>query len=341
MKIGIIANFGNKEDIFDGQTIKTREINNFIEKHFNLSVDKLNTYKISKKVFKLFYKIRKLLKNNEIIIVMVANRGYKVITPIIMFLNIFYKRKIIEIVIGGTRYKLYKKHKLLLKLSKKYYSILVETNTMKKEYLKFNLNNVQVMPNFKYLEKEKFRKTQGKIKLCTFSRIVKEKGIEESINAVIQSNRLVGKEIFSLDIYGDIDNKYKNDFNYLLKSSPKYIMYKGKAKYYESSKIINNYDLLLFLTYYPNEGFAGTIIDSFFAGVPVITTLWNSNSEIIKNKYNGILVNVKDVSDVVNNLINLYNNTDLIDKMKKNCLKEADKYNAKSATNILVKKIRE
>ena len=340
MKIGIIGHFGGNKKSFDGQTIKTMELKNYLEKYFKTKLDLFDTYHISKNIFKIIIKIKALLKNNEVVIVSVANRGYQVITPIIILLNKFYQRKLIEVVIGGTRYNLLSKHSILSKLAKKYNLILVETNKMKEAYLLQGFRNVLVMPNFKSLVKGKYHKTMEPIKLCTFSRIIKEKGIDDSIKAVIKANSDLGSDIFSLDIYGEVAKKYEEKFNTLLLNAPKYIKYKGKVNYQKSSIVLNDYDILLFLTYYENEGFAATFLDAFNAGIPVITTKWNSNEEIIKEGYNGLLVNIKNPGEVASKLIMLYNNKELINVMKKNCLHEANNYQIDQVLKILVDNIK-
>ena len=338
MKVGLIGHLGENQKCYDGQTIKTREIKNYLSKFFKVSY--FDTAKHSKNIIKVFKATKHLLKNNEVVIVMCANRGYQVITPIMMFLNKFYHRKLIEIVIGGTRYQLFNKHHHLAKLAKQYQTIYVETNLMKHEYQKIGFNNVAVLPNVKNLKVGKYHSVKDKIKLCVFSRIIKEKGIEEATSAVVKANKLLNKEVFSLDIYGDIDKHYQETFNQILLSAPHYIKYQGKVAYQKAVSVLNKYDLMLFLTYYHNEGFAGTIIDAFYAGLPVIATKWNSNEEIIKDTINGLLVPVKEIDEVASKLIMLYNNKEMINKMKHNALIAAKQYQIDSVLKTLIDNIK-
>lgn len=326
MKIGIIGHFGGDKKCLDGQTIKTKEINKYLESYFKIKTFKFDTYKQSKNPFKLISMIIKTLKNNDIIIVILSIRGYKIITPILMFFNIFYKRRLFDIVVG-SRYYIYNKNNLITKLSKKYEIIFVETDIIKNEYLKRSISNVDVLNNFKHLNKGKYNKTKDKIKVCVFSRIIKEKGIDEAIQSIIKANQILNKNIFELDIYGQIGEKYKREFNNIMSECPKYIKYKGLIDYNKSVDVLNKYDLMLFLTYYKNEGFAGTIVDALYAGLPVIATNWNSNFEILKEDYTGVCVKVNDIDEVSNKLIGLYKDKKKIDNMKKNCLKESEKYN--------------
>ena len=340
MKIGIIGHFGGNKVFLDGQTIKTKEINKYLEDYYKIKTDKIDTYKNKYNLFKMIYLIIKILKNNDIIIVILSIRGYKIITPILMFFNIFYKRRLFDIVIG-KRYHIYKNNNIISRLSRKYEKIFIETSLIKKEYIKRNICNVEILNNFKRLNKGKVHITKNKIRLCTFSRVIKEKGINEAIEAIIKVNKRLKKDIFVLDIYGVISDSYKEEFNNIINNSPNYIEYKGEVDYNKSVDILNNYDVMLFLTYYKNEGFPGTIIDAFYAGLPVIATKWNSNLEVLKDNYTGLLVDINNIDQVVDKLIYLYNNKDILNKMKENCLKESDKYNPDKVMKVLINIIEE
>ena len=326
MKIGIIGHFGGNKQFLGGQTVKTKEINDYLENYYKIKTFKFDTYKNSRNPFKLIYLTIKTLKKSDIVIVILSIRGYKIITPILVFFNKFYKKRLFDIVVGGKRYNIYKNNNLITKLSRNYEKILVQTQRIKEEFEKKNLNNVEVLYNFKNIKKSKIKSVNNKLRLCTFTRIIKEKGINDAIKAVIDANERMNEIIFSLDIYGQIGKKYKNEFNELLKKSPKYIKYKGEVDYNKSVEILDKYDIMLFLTYYKNEGFAGTILDAFHSGLPVIATEWNNNFEILENYKTGVKVKTKDIKQVSDKIIELYNNKELLRQMKMNCLKESEKY---------------
>ena len=307
MKIGIIGHFGGNKQFLDGQTVKTKEINDYLEKYYNIKTFKFDTYKQARNPVKLIKMLIKTLKNNDIVVVILAIRGYKVITPLIMLLNAFYKRRLFDIIIGGGRYRIYKKNNLITRCSRKYEKIFVETNFVKNKYLDLNINNVDILHNFKNLKVGKLKPTDNVIKICIFSRIIKEKGITEAIQSVIKANNIMNK--FELDIYGVIGKKYKEEFDKIMSSCPDFIKYKGTINHDKSVEVLNNYDVMLFLTYYKNESFAGTILDAFSSGIPVIASDWNSNFEIIKDGVTGIKVD--SIDEVVKSLIYLYNNKEV------------------------------
>ena len=80
---------------------------------------------------------------------------------------------------------------------------------MKNELLNLGFKNVSVVPNFKELtvigESDLVYGNETPYRLCTFSRVMKEKGIETAIDAVRSVNSELGYKAFSLDIYGQVD----------------------------------------------------------------------------------------------------------------------------------------
>ena len=109
-----------------------------------------------------------------------------------------------------------------------------------------------------------------------------------------------------MDIYGPVDKSFETEFYEALQCSSEFVKYQGIVEPNKSTDVIKQYDLMLFLTYWPSEGFPGTILDSFSAGVPVIATDWNCNFEIVKENYTGFKVSIHDFHEVANILIDVF-----------------------------------
>lgn len=326
-RIGIIGHFGGDKNFTDGQTVKTKEINKQIEKKYNIKTMKFDTYKNSHNPIKLINGIFKIIKNNDIVILIVSQRGYKIVSVILIILNFFFKKELYDFVIGGTRYEIYNHSVFYKKIASRFNMIYVETQSMKKEYEKRGITNAVVFPNFKDIMIQSSNKiNKDCFKLCTFSRVIKEKGILDAIEATKLANKEVGSNLFHLDIYGPIEKSFEEELKKAISTSAEFVEYKGIIDSDIASNIIKEYDLMLFLTFWPSEGFPGTIIDSFSSGVPVIATDWNCNFEIIIENYTGFKVNIHSPKEVSLILIDCINNRDKIRKMKKNCLNEAQKY---------------
>lgn len=259
-KIGIIGHFCINGNKMDGQTVKTKEINEFIEDYYGEETVKFDTYKIGKNIIKIIKKTYAIVKNSENIVIILSNRGYKVILPIVNFFNLFYKRKIFDFVIGGARYHFFDKDKFLKTMANKVDKIYVETAKIKDEYEKRKIRNVEIIPNFKNVKSIKNNEivrneSKKTMKFCTFTRVNKLKGVEDSIEAIKIANKKIGSHVFSLDIYGGVDEEYKKDFKEIQKSFPQYIKYQGCVDSKNAIEVLKKYDVMLFLTYWKAEGF--------------------------------------------------------------------------------------
>ena len=331
MKVAIIGHFAINQEYKDGQTIKVRNLYNELEKEVGENnILKVDTYNYKKHSIKLVMKCIKAM-NADNVIFLPAQNGIKVFIPLLCFFNKFYRKNLFYDVVGGWFPAMLEKNKFLLKKSKKITKIFVETNGMKTKLNSLGLDNVEIMLNFKELspikEDEITQIDYTKINVCTFSRVIKEKGIENAINVVNKINEKYGKNIYHLDIYGQIGKDYKEDFEKIIDSiDNENISYKGEIESSKSVETIKKYDLLLFPTYYEGEGLAGTIIDAFFAGVPIISSDWKYNKEIINNEVTGIIFKAKDDNDFEKILDDIYLQKYNINQMKIECIKESKKY---------------
>ena len=160
------------------------------------------------------------------------------------------------------------------------------------------------------------------------------KGIENIVNVVKKINK---KEIlYTLDIYGPVDDKYRDDFEKLQSSFPNYIKYKGCIDSNLSTKIIQNYYLLIFPTRFKTEGIPGTIIDSYFSGVPVIATRWENVFDIVDDNKTGYIVDMYDDVQLEEKLLFCLDKKNVVG-LKENTLIKAQEFVADVAIEKLIK----
>ena len=341
-KIGIWGQYGNGRIIADGQAVRTTIITNELIKRYGrekiLIIDTNNWKK-----YPLFFLIRtiKMFLACENIIIAPADNGYKVIAPLYYFLSIFFKRTLYDIVIGGYLPSLLKNKKFYIKCMKKYKALFVQTPNLKLELENVGLYNVHILSNLKRLSERKIEEIQindsEKVFVCTLSRVTESKGIEDAMKAIRIANNIIKKNVFYLDIYGIVANDYRETFEKLLVKNKDFVEYKGVIQYDKTVETLKNYFALLFPTYYYGEGFAGNIIDCFYAGLPIIATDWNYNSEIIKNEINGMLVKIHHPDDIARALIKLYYDRKLQWNICCNNIIEAKKYSPERVLDILFK----
>ena len=192
--------------------------------------------------------------------------------------------------------------------------------------------------NFKRLcPVEKVGALHSPVRICYFSRIIEQKGIEDAVNAVNTINMNGERCIF--DIYGPIVDEYAERFDKLQQGFSEGISYKGKINPMMSINILKDYDLQIFPTRYRTEGIPGSIIDSYFAGVPVLVSRWNSYSDVVKERTTGISYEFGDLNDLILQLDSLLNEPNLLQSMKEECIKESKKYTPRSVINYFIREV--
>ena len=343
-KLSVIGHFAVGHHLLNGQTIKTKIVTGELTRV--LGPDQVTTFDTHggrKTLLKAPFQVFRALKNSTNVVILPAKNGLRIYAPMLsVFRRFFRNRKLHYVVIGGWLPQFLETRKWLTRALIKFDNIYVETRTMKAALVQQGFSNVCVMPNCKELtilsDTELVCSTAEPYKLCTFSRVMREKGIEEAVDAVETVNAALGRQVFSLDIFGQIDPSQTEWFAQLQEGFPDSVRYGGMVPFDQSVEVLKDYFALLFPTYYEGEGFAGTLIDAFSAGVPVIASDWKYNAEIVEEQV-GYVYPARDREAFVDVLMQVAGNPDLILSKKQACLKEAQKYRIDQALQILIEKI--
>lgn len=302
-KICIIGCFNFFKFDNGGQPVKSREL--YFALKEKIGIDNISYVESSnwkKSPFKFFFDIVRSAYKNDICIILPAQNGVKILIPLFYVLKCITKTKVVYNVIGAWIPQMIENSKILRLTIKKIDYIFVETNHLRDKLLVFGLENVYVVNNFKNFipTNNKFIKLNSSLNICFFSRILEKKGIEDIIDVVKVLNY---KEVkVSLDIYGPIDLNYKKKFHELSLNFPDYIKYKGVVDQKDIIKILEKYDAQIFPTLFRTEGIPGSIIDSYFAGTPIISSKWDSFSDVIdegKTGYGYIFGDKKDLERII------------------------------------------
>ncbi len=340
IKVAIIGHFGGKELFSDGQTVKTKTLYETLASSTDWKIGKVDTFYKKKRPVSLMLKTLWALVSNKNIIVLLSGNGMKFYFPLLYFSAKVFKRRIYHDVIGGNLDTYIKQNAKFVKYLNSFKTNWVETNSLKEKIENYGVINCEVIPNFKHLdilsENEISVSENGVFKFCTFSRVMKEKGIEDAIDAITKINKEAEKTICVLDIYGQIDEKYKPRFSEVMINAEPAIKYKGVVPFSRSVETIKVYDALLFPTYWYGEGFPGTIIDAYSAGLPVIATDWNCNPELIENGKTGTLYS-KDEPNALKTSIEKFMeyNAETHLMMRKNCLESAKQYSSDKWVEVI------
>ena len=330
-------------NFLDGQTVKTKNIyNELVKKYGEENISKIDTFNWKKHPIYFIRKCRKELRNTENLIILPAHNGVKVFVPFFNFWNKFYHKKIFYAVVGGWLPELLASKVWLTKEIRKLSKVFVETTKMKEDLSKLAIKNVEILVNFKSIqilnEKDLKYEYSRPLELCTFSRVMKEKGIEDAIDVVKKINEETNEIVYTLDIYGPIDKSYVDRFEKLKNTLPSYIKYAGCVDSEKSVEVLKKYYLLLFPTKFKTEGIPGTIIDAFSAGVPVVASKWENYADILVNEENSFLFNMNDLKEFENILKNLKDINKVIE-IKNKTLQSITKFKSETAMQVLYKNI--
>lgn len=154
-------------------------------------------------------------------------------------------------------------------------------------------------------------------------RINTDKGINELIEAFVKLQKKY-KNIY-LILIGMLDNTnpIKKENLEIIKANKQIIM-TGNIPLEEVYPHMAMFEVLTHPTY--REGFGKVLQEAMGVGIPIITTNVPGPSEVIENKISGILVNVRDVEDLLSKMEELYLNKDLREKFANNGRKRAEIY---------------
>lgn len=337
VKVCVIGHFAFGENLLNGQTVKTKIISTELERQLGSSeIRYIDTHGGIKSLPKTVCKLVCAFMKCKNIIIMPAQNGLKGFAPLCTALNKIFYRKLHYVVIGGWLPEYLESEPKLETCVRKFDVVYVETYNMKLKLNQMGLHNVTVMHNCKNLNiVDSLDIFDKPYKLCTFSRVMREKGIEDAVDAVKYANDALGEECYNLDIYGQIDANQKQWFEELNRKFPSYVQYGGLVSFDNTTDVLKQYFALLFPTYYEGEGFAGTAIDAFAAGVPVIASDWKYNSEIIQDGRNGKLFPPKDYIKLAEILIGFAKNPNSCYSMRPQCISDAHSYKPDVVLKVL------
>lgn len=352
IKILSVCNLSSRKFVGrDGQSTKSINVSNFIKDTIpNVELKYFEYGVLKKNPILLFFRLSKALKNVDAVLIFPGSgRALRLLLGYISKKKRKYAYKIYYPVVGGFIVKELENHHRLIKLLTILDGIYVETKYMQDELARYELNNIHLSPVFslrkmideKHLNLEKSFAHGKRLRLYTFSRVVKEKGIGLAIDAVKKACMETGCGI-DLNIYGVIDPIFKEEFEGLISNSnieKCNIQYGGELDDAAVIKTISKYHAMLFPSFYEGEGFPATVLEAFMAGTPVIASKWASNESIIQENVNGFLFKL-GTSELQKRIEWCFENIESLVNMKANCLKEARKYIPEKALAPLVNDIK-
>ena len=317
---------GRFPEPYGGVTIKNEMLYDLISE--TVEISKFNTSILKEnKIYGYISLVRFIMKNrNSSGFIGVSNNSLIKLMKVINFISPQTLKSIKIFAMGGTLHKIINSEvdkKMLSSVNK----IYVELDEIKEELNKKGIENVKVIPNCRRMPKiRNFKPLEKSIhKIVFFSRINEEKGVE----LIFKANKTLLEKSINIDIdfYGPIDKEFKSYFFEEINRFSN-LHYKGviNSKKVDLYNILNKYTMMLFPTQYVGEGFPGVLTEAKIAGIPIIATNWLYNSEIIKDRVDGVILNENNYINLANEIEALIKDMKLLERYRYNSYCSADKY---------------
>jgi glycosyltransferase involved in cell wall biosynthesis len=343
-RIAVIGHFGFGLDMTDGQTVKTKTITRALEQRYSEDqVLKCDTRGALRSLLLMPLLTLRMLRRADNVIILPAQRGVRITAPLLTFWNRFFHRRLHYCIVGGWLPELLGAHPSLMKRLGRFSGLYAETETMKAALEAMGFRNVYLVPNCKDLTplgRDALQLDyQEPYRLCIFSRVMREKGIEDAVRAVESVNKAKGRTAVTLDIYGAVDPAQTEWFEGLRANFPPTVQYCGVVPYDRSVRTLCDYYALLFPTRFYTEGVPGTIIDAYAAGVPVVAARWESFADIVDDGVTGLGYPFDDPDGLADTLSILCDDPQRLAKMKADCLERSKRYLPENAMQPLFQQI--
>ena len=350
-KLGI----GVKLFIYDKTDIRNNNYEIIIFEKLIFNIVFVFKYYLNLNIFFLLNSyISKIIKKNKVDIWHFNFLNFKSL----ILINILkkYNQKII-VTFHGVDLQIDEKINYGYRLNKKYDSFLKSTlkkidkftylsETIKEDLMELGVEKKKLVyfPNSVNIEKfEKIVSTKnendGKLHFITVARFSNRKKGFDLIQKVC--SKLIEKKInFKWKIIGKNSQLlYKNKFikshlhlfeilNNIENSDEEFFPHTNLINHYKSSDMYLNLSRI--------ESFGITFIEALASNLPIISFVGKGANEIIKNEFNGFLIENDNISEFTNKIYQIKNNKFELSKMRNNCVDSVRKFDLDVNSNRLI-----
>lgn len=178
--------------------------------------------------------------------------------------------------------------------------VYVETRQLHRDFQ--NHTNFRWFPNTRNIKVPSVISHEKIRKLIFLARLEMDKGLAETLDACRHL-----PELCHLQVFGP--GMSTTDFS-LFEDHPK-ASYGGILKLGDVPRVLSEHDLLLFPSYYRDEGYAGVILEAFQCGLPVVAAKWGGVSELVEHEKSGLLVEPRSATALRSAIKRLLEDPDL------------------------------
>lgn len=285
-----------------GETIKNRLLLEYIDGRFR-EVVQIDTVAAMRNPLRFGLGLLRafLGRNDDLVVLSAATRSACRLIRILGLLDV-HGKQVLYLVIGGTLVERVRDRFISLDALRRVDAIYIESKVLCDALTGMGLGHVRHLTNFKRTRgfDPMWGAHSATLRLVFVSRVIPEKGIEILAGVVARMVR-EGMAV-TLDIFGPAEPVCLESVIRLAGETERIyyggildLVGDGRADAYQ---MLAGYDYMVLPTFHYGEGFPAALIDAFIAGLPVITTRWNSNAECVQHGVNGFLVEPKSADDL-------------------------------------------
>lgn len=332
-RILVFGYFGYDNNKLDGQTVKTRDVYTLIKERSGADVRYACTHAFREHPTSILRFVRDLVRCDTLVIIPCVRNMLKLFPPL-YYLSLLLRYKIVHVAIGAWHMRDFPSHRHTARLVGKIAFNLYENQSLCDELRRtFGHTNLGVMPNFRTSVAPVPHKTYSPpLKLVFMARMQMMKGLDVLEEIV----RQIDGEQITLTLYGPYENDEVRTYVEQTLLTHKWITYQGILQPDDVVPTLARHDVLLFPTHYFLEGFPGTILDAYRAGLPVVATRWVHAEEFIKEGVSGFIVDFdKPVPDMIRLIRALMAHPEQLSRLTTGAYNESLKYTPDVAWEIL------
>ena len=334
MRIGEILSSEQSLSDFREEHINLELFNSCIVKQKKESQGKFDFTNIKQAIFLLFYLSKRILKNNFDVVHFNSSAKFPLLKDqlILFFITFLTSKKVyLQIHFSGIE-ETFLKLKLLRKfqffLLRRLHKIILLSENFRNELILTGIaeEKLTVLHNFHSVSDQENSISLDcgtKLKLLFVGSISERKGFNDLLKAI---NNL--KIDYELNVLGEFSSEeievWIKSFISINKLKVNFLGYLNGIK---KDIIIKNSDVLILPSY--AEGFPMVIPEAMAFGCAIISTKIAGIPEIIKEGFNGYLINPGEIDELSKRIEKLYFNRNILKEIKNINLKLSTKYNRK------------
>lgn len=346
-KICMIGHLGGTEPFYEGQTVKTRNLEQALRRYGpQLTIYKADTFDFRRNRCKFLGDLITGIVSCDRILLCVSRGGRRVFFPLMYVLSRFFHKRVFHCAIGGRLADEAAGSARVKKYVRSFRKNWVESRQLEQTLHDLGIVNAEYLPNFKFLPEMTPEQLPARwekpLRCVIFSRVSAEKGVGDAIDTVVGINRKRAENAIELDIYGAIQEDFAQELEQRLAQAGGAVRYCGTVDPDKSVSVIRGYDVLLFPTRRSfGEGMPGTIIDALASGVPVIARRWRYCDEMLTHGETGYCYDFDQPQLLEYWLEYALSHREELPSMGRNCLSAARQYSVQAVAPVMVQELLE